>query len=79
LNELTRLANDRYVSASKLAQVHVGLGDRTQALDQLEAAFEQKAADLAWLAVRPVFASLRAEPRFRALLSDMGLASSPQA
>jgi hypothetical protein len=50
-----------------------------QALDRLETAHAQKAADLAWLAVRPVFASLRTEPRFLALLSDMGLASSPQA
>jgi eukaryotic-like serine/threonine-protein kinase len=79
LNELAQLANDRYVSPSRLAQVHIGLGERKQALDQLEAAHAQKAADLAWLAVRPVFASLRAEPRFLALLSDMGLASSPQA
>ena len=33
----------------------------------------ERAADLAWLGVRPVFASLRAEPRFIALLKQMGL------
>jgi serine/threonine protein kinase/tetratricopeptide (TPR) repeat protein len=76
LDELVQLADDRYVSPSRLAQVHVGLGERAQALDQLEAAHAQKAADLAWLGVRPVFASLRAEPRFVTLLSKMGLAAS---
>ncbi len=78
LNELEHLANDRYVSPSRLAQVYVGLGEHAQALDQLEAAHAQKAADLAWLGVRPVFASLRGEPRFLGLLSAMGLASPAQ-
>jgi serine/threonine-protein kinase len=73
LNELTQLVSDRYVSPSRLAQVHVGLGERNQALDQLETAHREKSADLAWLGVRPVFASLRIEPRFGALLSEMGL------
>jgi tetratricopeptide (TPR) repeat protein len=76
LNKLTELANRRYVSPSRLAQVHVGLGARTEALDQLQAAYAQKAADLTWLGVRPVFASFLVDPRFLAILSQMGLVSA---
>jgi hypothetical protein len=55
--------------------VHVGLGERTEALDCLEAAHAGRAADLAWLTVRPVFANLRDEPRFTALATQMHLAT----
>jgi serine/threonine-protein kinase len=76
LDELKRLSAERYVSPGRLAQVHVGRGERTEALDRLEEAAAERAADVAWLGVRPVFASLRAEPRFVALLTRMGLAAS---
>jgi serine/threonine protein kinase/tetratricopeptide (TPR) repeat protein len=73
LDELMRLADGRYVSPARLAQVHAGLGQRAEALDRLEEAHAERAADLAWLGVRPVFAGLRDEPRFIALLTQMGL------
>jgi serine/threonine-protein kinase len=80
LDELRRLADVRYVSPARLAQVHVGIGERAEALDRLEEAHAERAADLAWLNVRPVFASLRDEPRFTALLNAMRLSpSSPVA
>jgi len=80
LDELRRLADVRYVSPALLAQVHVGIGERAEALDRLEEAHAERAADLAWLNVRPVFASLRDEPRFAALLNAMRLSpSSPVA
>ena len=53
--------------------MHVGLGEHTEALDQLEKALAERAADLAWLRVRPVFACLDADPRFTALLKQLGL------
>lgn len=76
LDELRRLSGERYVSPGRLAQVHVGLGERAEALDRLEEAASERAADLAWLGVRPVFASLRGEPRCVALLKQMGIAQS---
>jgi len=39
----------------------------------LETAAEIRATDLVWLNVRPVFAGLRAEPRFAALVARLGL------
>ena len=73
LEELQRLSRTRYVSAGRLAQVHVSLGERAAALDRLEDAVAERAADVAWLAVRPVFVSLRTEPRFGALLRALDL------
>jgi hypothetical protein len=54
----------------------VGLGERAEALTRLEEAHAERAADLAWLGVRPVFASLRSESRFEGLLTQMGLSTS---
>jgi eukaryotic-like serine/threonine-protein kinase len=73
LDTLTALAARRYVSPSLFAQVHAGLGDTTTALEWIEKARDGKAADLGWIAVRPVFDSLRAEPRFAAIQRSMHL------
>src|SRR5262249_61672904 len=45
LSELRRLSASRYVSPGRLAQVHAGLGERTAALDRLEEAVAERAAD----------------------------------
>jgi serine/threonine-protein kinase len=73
VTELQRLSQKRYVSPSLIGQVHSGLGERTLALDLLESAVSLRAADLAWLAVRPVFRDLRGEPRFQRMLGVLGL------
>ena len=73
LDNLRRIARDRYVSPARLAQVHLGLDEHDEALDLLERALAERAADLAWVAVRPVFDSVRTTPRFIALLERMGL------
>jgi serine/threonine-protein kinase len=71
LGELLLQSEQRYVSPSLLAQVHAGFGSTVVALDQLERAAEAHAADLAWLGVRPVFDSLRAEARLEALIARL--------
>jgi len=73
LEELEQLALRRYVSPARLAQVHVGLGEHGQALDRLEEACGERAADMAWIGVRPVFTALRSEPRFARILKQMAL------
>ncbi len=73
LAELRAARDARYVSASLLAQVHAALGETAAALDCLEKASDERAPDLAWLRVRPVFDGLRAEGRFGALTGRVGL------
>jgi TolB-like protein/tetratricopeptide (TPR) repeat protein len=64
---------ERYVSPALVASIHAALGEREAALDGLERACEERAADLAWIGVRPVFDRLRGEPRFQALIERLGL------
>jgi eukaryotic-like serine/threonine-protein kinase len=73
LDALEAAAAERYVSPSLFAQVYSGLGDRPAALDWLEKARDIRAADLAWIAVRPVFDQLHDEPRFQAIRRSMHL------
>jgi serine/threonine-protein kinase len=59
--------------AVQTAFVYAGLGDRQRALDALDRAFAEANIDLNFMAVDPMLASLRAEPRFLALKRRMGL------
>ena len=56
----------------EIAQVYVGLGDRTRALDWLERESETGALML-YTGINPVFRPLHGEPRFRALLMKLKL------
>jgi serine/threonine-protein kinase len=71
LRELLLAAQERYVSPSLIAEVHAGFGDADSAITWLERASDVRAADLAWLAVRPVFDALRPDARFNALVARM--------
>jgi serine/threonine-protein kinase len=73
LDEIRRVLAERYISPARVAQVYVGLGDTSAALDCLEQAHAERAADVAWLKVRPVFARLHGERRFTELLHKSGL------
>ena len=74
LDELIARSGSRYVSPVLIAQVHAGLGHRDEALSWLARALDMRAADLAWLAVRPVFDTLRDDPGFQTLRARTGLA-----
>ena len=69
LGALIASSQDRYVSPSLVAQVHAGLGETEQALAWLERAITVRAADLAWIAVRPVFDRLRSHTGFNGLVT----------
>jgi tetratricopeptide (TPR) repeat protein len=73
LDSLIAVAQTRYVSASLLAQAGLTVCDVNTILGWLEQAYQQRATDLAWIAVRPAFKALRSEARFRALCERMGL------
>ncbi|MBV6521994.1 MAG: Serine/threonine-protein kinase PknD [Gemmatimonadaceae bacterium] len=69
-----RRSADRHVPATHLALIHLGLGDPSAALDDLERAREERASDLVWLRVRPAWDALRGSPRFDSILRSLDLA-----
>jgi hypothetical protein len=76
VKELEQLARSRYVSPAKIAQVLAGIDERDTALARLADAHREHAADLAWVAVRPVFQNLHNETGFVQLLQALQLADS---
>ena len=57
-----------------LAVVHLGLGDRTLAIDYLERAYASDSQWMGWLKKDRMFDPLRSEARFVALLKKLRLA-----
>ncbi len=73
LRELEEDSKTKYVSPYAIAVVYCGLGEKEQAINLLERAFEERAGGVLSIKVRPLWASLRSEPRFMRLLGKMGL------
>ena len=71
LNELKQRSQERYVSASDVALVCLGLGNKDQALAWFERAYEHRDGSLIFLKVDPRLESLWPEPRFKDLLRRM--------
>ena len=71
LAELKRISKDGQVLPFNLALVYLGLGDHARALDNLERALAADSQMLAWLGRDAIFDPLRAEPRFRALMTKL--------
>ncbi len=72
LARLAELAQTQYVSPIYRAMVHVGRGDREQAMAALEKAYEHRSGWMVFLNVEPTFDSLRDDPRFKDLLRRVG-------
>jgi len=60
-----------YVPAGAIASVHLGLGRRSDALNELERAFAQREVWLVWLKVHRMYDDIRGEPRFQRLVQQM--------
>jgi TolB-like protein len=71
LDQLMVLSNQRYVSAASFATVYLGLGDKEQAFNVLEKAYEERSAGLPLLKVNPIWDPLRSDPRFEALVTKV--------
>ncbi|HKM82304.1 MAG TPA: protein kinase [Candidatus Acidoferrum sp.] len=72
LQELTRRSERRYVSPYFFAMVYVGLGRKEQALTSLEKGYEDRSMFMTIINYAE-FDPLHSEPRFLALLRQMGL------
>ncbi|HEY0385113.1 MAG TPA: protein kinase, partial [Pyrinomonadaceae bacterium] len=68
LREMEELRQKRYVSAYYIAMIYAGLGERDEAFNWLEKAYEDRDWWLLWLRVEPFIDDLRSDPRFQNLL-----------
>jgi serine/threonine protein kinase/tetratricopeptide (TPR) repeat protein len=73
LAALMERSKTSYVSPVLLAQLHSALGDPAATLDALEKARDARATDLVWIGVRPAFDAVRIDPRFEAIVRQIGL------
>jgi adenylate cyclase len=74
LSELNVRRREQYLRSVYFALVYAGLGERDEALDWLEKAYEERDIWMTWLKRDPTFDSLRSEPRFKALIKKIGVA-----
>lgn len=73
LGELQDLRSRRYVSPSTVAAIHAALGEKDEAFNWLERAYEERDVWLMNLKVDPVFSKIRDDARFQDLLTRSGL------
>jgi tetratricopeptide (TPR) repeat protein len=73
LREFREAADRQQRYAYEAAVIHAALGDTDRALDLLEEAWRSRSGWMTYLAVDPRLDPLRAEQRFQALLSRLGL------
>jgi TolB-like protein/Flp pilus assembly protein TadD len=73
LDDLKKLAEQRYVSPYFFAGIHVGLGEDDRAIEYLEKAYEERSHWLIYLHIDPSMDSLRYNARFKDLLRRVAL------
>ena len=71
--QLQALSKTRYVSPYGLAQIYAALNDKEQAFKWLQTAYDDRAVWVSYLAVDPMFDSLRSDQRFQDLLRRVRL------
>jgi serine/threonine protein kinase/Tfp pilus assembly protein PilF len=73
LDDLTKLAQHKYVAPHFFAGIHLGLGDHDRALEFLEKSDAEHCHWLIYLHIDPSMDRLRDHPRFQDLLRRVGL------
>ena len=76
LEELEVRARSEYVSPMQFALIYTGLGDRSRALERLEAGLAERASQMILLRAHPAYDPLRSDPRFQDLLRRIGFSES---
>ena len=74
LNEQKRLAKERYISPYNFAIIYTGLGDKDRAFEALNRAVDEDVYVMTQFPSRPMFDSLRSDPRYKDLLKRMNRA-----
>jgi len=76
LNQLKERSQQTYVQPMWIAVIHLGLGEKDQAFDWMQRAYDDRSAWLVYLKVDPLFDPLRGDARLADLLRRVGLAGS---
>jgi tetratricopeptide (TPR) repeat protein len=76
LENLDRLSRGQQLDPATMLWAHLGVGDKEEALADLEKAYSGHFSILITLKVEPAFDPLRSDPRFQDLLRRVGLADS---
>jgi TolB-like protein/DNA-binding winged helix-turn-helix (wHTH) protein/Tfp pilus assembly protein PilF len=74
LNEQKQQAKQRYISPYNFAIIYTGLGDRDRAFEYLNRAYDERVYVMNQFPGRPMFDSLRSDPRYKDLLRRMNRA-----
>jgi len=72
IERLKEQSKRRYVPPFAIAIIHIGLGEKEQALDLLEKSYENREDTMTWLNSDPILDDLRSEPRFQELVRRVG-------
>jgi serine/threonine protein kinase/tetratricopeptide (TPR) repeat protein len=73
LDDLTELAEHKYVVPHFFAGIYIGLGENDRAIEYLEKSWEEHCHWLIYLHLDPSMDDLRSDPRFQDLLRRVGL------
>ena len=73
LDELTKLAKQKYGAPYFFAGIHIGLGENERAIEYLEKCYEEHSHWLIYLHIDPSMDALRDNPGFQGLLRRVGL------
>lgn len=75
LDQLERKSKETHVSACHCAFICAGLGDWDRVFEWLNKAYDERCIWLNSVKVEPLFITAHPDPRFTALLKNMGLQS----
>lgn len=72
LQDLTQRSRNQDVRAFSVALILIGLGERDQALMWLRKSYQDRSSSMAYAKTEPLLDPVRADPRFVALLHEVG-------
>jgi len=73
LDQLKERSRQTYVQPMWMAVIHIALGEKDQAFDWMQKAYDDRSAWLVYLKVDPLFDGVRQDARFTDLLRRIGL------
>jgi serine/threonine protein kinase/tetratricopeptide (TPR) repeat protein len=73
LDQLKERSQQTYVQPMWIAVIDIALGEKDQAFDWMQKAYDDRSAWLLYLKVDPLFDSVRSDPRFTDMVRKVGL------